>query len=292
MYTSSFLPEEYRCHPIQLEDRAPVEAIRRKTGHSLSAHAFASLFLWQDNLQLSLCLGQEAFFVRMLSRGENAWFFPCGSEAETLPFLARMSLLPGFTLYYLRREDVAFLEARFPGRFSFTPTRGDAEYLYRRDAQTDLKGGPYKNLRSKIHKAQKRYQWQVYTLSSQTYSLAEQVAQLWQARRDGPGDLNVALLALNSFEALEMTGIILVSEEGPQAIAFGSQITPDTFDLNVTKTLLPGLDSYLKWELYQRLPPQVIWINQEEDLDLPGLRTNKEESVPQEIVPLWKGVVV
>lgn len=286
------IPEEYPCRPVQLEDRAGIRSIRARAGHRLSAHAFASLYLWQEPLELSLCLHTDAFFVRLGSRGENAWFFPCGSTEEKLAFLRQMISRPALALYYLRQEDVAFLERYFPGQFSCSPTRGDAEYLYSRTAQLALQGGTYKNLRSKINKARRRHQWQVLDLNPQTYPLAEQVAQLWQARRDGPGDLNVALLALHSFEPLELQGIILVSEEGPQAIAFGSLITPDTFDLHVTKTLLPGLDCYLKWELYQRLPPQVIWINQEEDLDLPGLRTNKEEAIPQEIVPLWKGVVM
>ena len=291
---STSLPgtKEYPCHPIHLEDRTAIESIRRQAGHTLSAHAFVSLFLWQDSMCLSVCLRPTAYFVRFQARGENAWFFPCGSTQEKLAFLRLMCAVPGFTLYYLRQEDLDFLERYFPGQFSFTPTRGDAEYLYDRTAQLNLRGGAYKNLRSKIHKARNRHQWQIHTLDTPTYHLAEQVARLWQARRDGPGDLNVALLALQNFEPLALTGIILESETGPQAIAFGSLITPDTFDLHVTKTLLPGLDGYLKWELYQRLPPQVIWINQEEDLDLPGLRTNKEESIPQRIVPLWKGVIV
>lgn len=269
-----------------------MEAIRARAGHRLSAHAFASLFLWQESLGLSLCLRDDAFFVRFQARGANAWFFPCGSREEKLAFLRQGLSSPAFTLYYLRQEDVRFLEEHFPGRFTFTPTRGDSEYIYDRSAQLELRGGAYKNLRSKIHKARDRHQWRIHPLGPRTYALAELVIRLWQAHREGPGDLQVALLALDKFEALEMTGIVLESEDGPQAVAFGSLIAPDMFDLNVTKTLLPSLDSYLKWELYQRLPPQVLRINQEEDLDLPGLRTNKEESVPLEIVPLWKGSVL
>ena len=284
--------QEYRCHPVRLEDRGAVEAIRARAGHTLSAHAFVSLFLWQEPMGLSLCVGPNAFFVRIRQRGDNAWFFPCGSREEKLAFLRHFIHTPGFCLFYLRQEDVAFLETYFPGQFSFAPTRGDGEYIYDRYAQLALRGGAYKNLRAKIHKARDRHQWRVHTLGADTYALAAHVAKLWQARRDGPGDLNVALLALGNFEALGLTGVILESEGGPQAVAFGSLIAQDTFDLHVTKTLLPGLDSYLKWELYQRLPPQVTRINQEEDLDLPGLRTNKQESVPLEIVPLWKGVVV
>ena len=98
--------------------------------------------------------------------------------------------------------------------------------------------------------------------------------------------------ALEQYDALGFTGILLENEEGLQAMAFGSCITEDTFDLHVTKTLLPSVDCYLKWELYRRLPETIRWINQEEDLGLPGLRTNKTESGPEVIVPLWKGVLL
>ena len=52
-----------------------------------------------------------------------------------------------------------------------------------------------------------------------------------------------------------------------------------------------NIDSYLKWELYSHLPETVRVVNLEEDLNLPGLRTSKLESLP-ELIPLWKGVPI
>jgi hypothetical protein len=51
--------------------------------------------------------------------------------------------------------------------------------------------------------------------------------------------------AVEYFDALGLQGVLLENGKGPQAVAMGSCITPDTFDLHVTKTLLPGIDSYL-----------------------------------------------
>lgn len=281
---------DYPCHTIRLEYREAVEAIRLQEGHGLSSHAFVSLFLWQRPMELSLCLRKDAFFVRVGVRGENAWMFPCGSVTQKLDFLRIMVDTPGFSLHYVREEDMDFLEEFMPGQFQFTEARGDAEYVYYRASQLDMPGRAYKNLRTKVRRARDRHDWQICTMDASSLPEVVQVMHTWTNHRGSKGDLEVALLALQKHVELGLQGIVLRDKTGVQAVALGSVIAPGVFDLHVTKTLLPGLDGYLKWELYQRLPSAVEWIDQEEDLDLPGLRTNKLESQPDRLIPLWKGV--
>ena len=94
---------QWQCRPVQLEDRSAVEAIRARAGHQISAHAFTSLFLWQKVMGLSICLREDAFFVRFEQRGENAWFYPCGSEEEQVRFLQWGLKTPDFSLHYMRQ---------------------------------------------------------------------------------------------------------------------------------------------------------------------------------------------
>ena len=116
--------------------------------------------------------------------------------------------------------------------------------------------------------------------------------QLWEHPEVGFHEKYAAELYCDTLEALGFQGILAKTEEGPQAIAFGAIIAPDVFDFHVEKTLIPSTVNYIKWELYQRLPPQIQWINLEEDLGLPGLKNNKLQAVPAAITPLWKGVPV
>lgn len=292
MITKEKYPMSLVFRPLRLEDRATVEGIRALEGHSLSAHAFASLFLWQDAMKLSCSLRERAFLVRFEARGENAYFFPCGSAAEKLELLREVAKLPDLSLYYLREEDKDFLSFHLPGCFVFEEMRGDSEYLYLLRDQLNLSGGAYKNLRSKIHKARNRYDWEVLDLEPKCLERAAAVIRGWHGGGGSEGDRNVALRALEHFDCMGFQGILLENAEGPQAVALGSLITSDTFDLHVTKSLQPNIDSYLKWELFRRIPPFVKWINQEEDLNLPGLRTNKLESLPRAIAPLWKGTAI
>lgn len=283
---------QQRCRPVILGDRPAMEEIRAQAGHTLSAHAFVSLFLWQGRMNLSVCLEKDAFFVRFGKRGKNAWFYPCGSREAQARFLQAGLDCPDFSLHYIRQEDLDFVQNQFPGRFRFEEARGDWEYICDRQNQEALPGKPFRNLRAKVRKAQKRFDWSVIPMDPSHRSEAEQVVRMWEAGREADGDGDVVMTGMDFFEELGLRGILLSDQEGPKAMAFGSVIAPGIFDLHATKTLVPRIDSYLKWELYRHLPPEVLWINQEEDLDIPGLRTNKEESVPDHLIPLWKGYPV
>ena len=67
--------------------REPVEQIRRAYGSDTSAHAFSTLYLWKQEMDLSLVLDPEFFAVRFGMRGENSWFFPYGREDGVRAFL-------------------------------------------------------------------------------------------------------------------------------------------------------------------------------------------------------------
>ena len=283
---------QWQCRPVQLEDRSAVEAIRARAGHQISAHAFTSLFLWQNVMGLSICLREDAFFVRFEQRGENAWFYPCGSEEEQVRFLQWGLKTPDFSLHYIRQEDVEFVQEHFPGKFRFEEARGDSEYICDRQAQVEMPGGTYRNLRAKVRKARERHNWQIQRISTENLEAAKKVVHDWEKLREKTGDGDAALIGLEKFEELGLQGIMMGTEVGPQAIAYGAVIAPDVFDFHVEKTLMPSIVNYVKWELYQRLPDQIRWINLEEDLNLPGLKNNKLQAVPAAIVPLWKGVPV
>lgn len=277
---------QQRCRPVRMEDRPNIDAIRKKTGHTLSSHAFTSLYLWQRAMKLSLCLEDDAFFIRFVLRGENAWFYPCGSEKAQAAFLQAGLGTPDFSLHYVRREDIDFIQAHFPGQFRFEEARGDSEYICGRGEQVEMPGGKFRKLRSKVNRGKNCCKWNVLKICRENLPVCRSIIENWE--HSGVSDREVALFSLDHFEELNMMGIILESEDGPQAAAYGSCIAEDIFDLHVAKTIMHNIDSYLKWTLYSCLPETIQWINLEEDLNIPGLRTSKLESVP-ELIPLWKG---
>lgn len=278
--------------PITIEYRDKIESIRKSCRHFLSSHAFSSLYLWKDKMKLSICLKEELFCVKRGSEGENSYFFPCGSDEAKLEFLSSILGQEKLSFCYIQKEEKEFLEKHFPGIFEFECAREDWEYIYDREEQVKLNGGSFKHLRAKVHKGSNTRNWTVARLGRDTLSAAFEVTCRWEeeVKHNGESaDIKAAVNALDYFEALNMSGVLLSENTVPYAFAMGSFITGDTFDLHISKTLESDIDCYLKWELYKQLPDNILYINREEDLGIEGLRIHKTEMKPVRYNELWKG---
>ena len=269
-----------------------VDRLRRLDGHSLSAHAFPSLCLWGNQQGLSLTLAEDCFAVRAEARGSNAWFFPCGSQAGKGRFLEQRMEEPDLELLYLRREDAAWLEAAFPGRWDLCRTPGRDEYLYRRAAHVEMRGGPFRHLRRRVHRIQRELNPRTRPLDEHSAGDAMGILELWAQSHPGPekDDRQVALLALERRRELGMKGVVVDLGGQPVAFMLGFPLTEDTFDAAVGKCAagIQGLTYYVLRELMLSLPRRFQWFNLEEDLGLPGLRAMKEHFLPDGRQEIWE----
>ena len=149
---------QWKCRPVQLEDRPAVEAIRARVGHELSAHAFPSLYLWQKNMGLSLYLQQDFFSVKIDSRGDNVWFFPCGNEESVRNFIQSGMDTPNFSLCYLRPCDAEWLLKQFPDMWEVSREESSDEYICKISDYLSMEGGKYSELRKKTRHLERMYQ--------------------------------------------------------------------------------------------------------------------------------------
>jgi Uncharacterized conserved protein len=277
--------------PIDIGHRDKIEKIRQKHNHILSSHAFSSLYLWRNKMKLGVFLTDRLFCIRREDLADH-YFFPCGDEEDKHELISQLIAQKNITFQYIRNEDKIFLEQHFPGKFEFYPARDDWEYIYDRNEQVKMEGGGFKHLRAKVHKGENAHNWEVMRLSKDIMSSAAGIAHRWndEVKHNGESaDINATISAFENFEVLNLTGIMLVGDGIPLAFAMGSEITPDTFDLHISKTLESDIDYYLKWELYKQLPDKIVYINREEDLGLEGIRIHKTDMKPIRFNELWKG---
>ena len=137
---------------IRLEQRFHIERIRQKYGHLLSSHAFASLFLWKEQMKLQIVPEDDAFFVKTGLEGSDVWFFPCGQKRDTLEFIEQHMDNPSFGMVYLREEDKCMLESCFPGRFFCSPMPESDEYIFDRTELEQLSGPKFANVRNQVNR--------------------------------------------------------------------------------------------------------------------------------------------
>ena len=61
---------------IDFSHKEIIEKIRSEYGHTLSSHSFASLYLWQHAMGLSLICDKDFFAVQCGGENSKKWFFP------------------------------------------------------------------------------------------------------------------------------------------------------------------------------------------------------------------------
>ncbi len=280
--------------PIAPVHQAPIEALRRKYHHTLSSHAFVSLYLWREEMRLSLYLRDDCFSARCGWKGENAWFFPCGSEAAKLAFVAEHGQEPDFRLCYLREADRDFLQMHFPQVYRLVRDENSDEYLYDRVGHLLLRGGRYANVRTQVHRAERDYALTVQPLDAEACPKAVEIVRQWASLPHpfvcGLNDDKVDEEAIKRLPELQMQGVLVSVNAEPYAVCAGFPLSGDTFDLCVAKCRknLPGLSYYAKRALFQVLEPRFTYINLEEDLGIPGLREMKQLLAPVQKNEIWE----
>ena len=76
--------------PIRLDDKEKICEIRRRYGHETSSHCFQSLYIWKDDMKLSVCIEDDLFAVKSGLERDNEWFFPCGDPEKIGTFLKQL----------------------------------------------------------------------------------------------------------------------------------------------------------------------------------------------------------
>ena len=284
-----------RFRRITLSQIDQVESIRSGSGSTLHVYTFASLYSWQKSEQYSICLSDDAYIIRYGSRGNNAYLFPCGSASGKKKLINELLLHESPVFFYVSDSDRCFLEKEYPGIFSFTDCRDDYPYLYDKDEQIALPGKEYKSLRHQVNLGRSVAQnWSTELLAPENIERAILINRQWADGRISQdlADTSPAETALSNFSRLRLWGLLFIADGKDIAYTLGTFITPEIYDICFCKVLDNRCDCYVKWSLYNALPPEVKTVDSEEDMGIPGLRTHKLLRRPKELVRVWKGVAL
>lgn len=284
---------QLRTQPITLDCAGRVESIRKKYNHMLSSHACASLYLWREQMDLSLAVSDEIFFVRYGIGGENAWFFPCGDETAAICFVDQIMQKPHAKLCYMRQQDVQWLERVFPNEWQIRRVPACDEYLYDGNGHKQLAGKTYANMRTQVHKVEREYMPVVKPLNETTRQDALTVIKAWSHGRHRFGscslrDDEVDQEAVCLQEELGIQGIVLYLAGKPAAVTAGFPLGNDVFNMAIAKSNVTaqGVSYYAKRELFLRCGCKQI--NMEEDLGIEGLRRMKQGLKPCAMNEIWE----
>ncbi len=189
------------------------------------------------------------------------------------------------------------LEELYPGQFRFHPDRDSCDYVYKIEDLATLKGRKFQKKRNHLNRFREEHPDAVLVpVTAENLPQVSDMVKNWYKSRqalDPDNDFHLEKQAMkrafSHMEALGLTGIALEEHGHILAMAMGSFLTDDTFDIHFEKALEDvegayaainqGFAAYLR-EAY----PQLRYLNREDDLGIPGLRKAKLSYNPDHLV--------
>lgn len=281
--------ERLRPEQKQYYDRYLMNCGRRGCEYS-----FTNLFLW--GRQTAAEIGG---FLVLFSHfeGRSVYTFPVG-QGDIRPVLdaliadSRERGIP-CRLTSLLRSDAQLLEQLYPGQFRCNWDRGSFDYVYDIEDLALLRGRKFIKKRNHLHQFEAAYpDWRTQPLDESNLETAKQFAEQWFAQRE-PETFRLEKIALERafrcYRELELEGMLLYVQDRPAAMTMGSFLSADTVDIHFEKAdeTVHGAYAAINREFAKYLHekyPQLRFLNREDDLGIPGLRTAKESYRPVEMI--------
>lgn len=263
-----------------------IDAINSRTGNTVSSYSSSSIFIWEKEWNLSVVEGNDFYTVFRNNCFESYYFFPQGNEKEISDFINKHISSDEFLVFkYLNRNDVSFLENRFPGIFEIQRDLDSDEYLYSIKDHMSLSGPRFANCRSKLRNFSKEHELSIRKADTvndpDTVKIIYGILDEWAQTHDK--------LHLSSYRTLIQNAeklkadVYLINMDGlPYSVQSGYDLGNGIFDLCLAQENrnIPGGGYAAKNLLMKTLKDKYEFVNMEEDLGLSGLRIAKSQTAP------------
>lgn len=252
----------------------------------------------------------KGFLLRWINcvRDRHGFGFPIGTGnlQEIIEILDSEANRQGneLNLYGVSEAHKAQLETLFPQKFEFSCSPDESDYIYARSDLQKLSGRKYHKIRNHLSHFHRQFpEAEFKILNANTIADAAEIGKLWYAGHAENVEGKRALMqkyerfafedALESFEALNLRGMILYCGGRPAAVSIAGAINNEICSLHFEKAIKPYADfgafAAVRHSLIEMLD-DFQWINLEEDLGLPGLRQAKQAWQPLALFPKYTAV--
>ena len=280
---------------IDISQKDQFEKIRESCKNKLSANTFNSLYLWQHQMKLSAFVKDDFFAVKCGERGENTWFFPCGSRDAIEAFIENGMKSRDFSLCYICEDDANWLEERFPSMWKLKREEESDEYICNISELIGLSGGKYTGVRHKINRIERENVLKTQPISDDNIDDALAVVSEWEKLPHSIGNNNIVDggvpdRALAERKKLGIDGVVVYKDDEPISVFAGFSIDENTVDALVGKCRKDaprGFVYYAIREYVRQYADRYTYCNMEEDLGIPGIRMIKEELRPESKNLIW-----
>lgn len=288
---------------IKITDQQAIEEKFALEPEQMTERCFTDVFIWRCRYRTEFCIQGDFLYMMSIPKKEQeylVYLFPVGKGDRRAAMKAiaddaaeRGKLYKIFACTALQKEE---LERLMPGRYEFTEDRDSEDYIYESEPLMTLKGKKLHAKRNYINRFLQNYEgrWSYEVIDPAVHKKElMDFHHLWCQNHDPSSEDTVVFescavwQALENFEALRMRGGILRIDGNITAFTLGCPTGLDTFTVQIEKALadIDGAYPLINRQFIQTSASEFQFINREEDMGIPGLRTAKLSYQPVKLTP-------
>jgi uncharacterized protein len=281
--------------PIEISDKAIIDSYLSLINYRNCDFAFASLFCWQTKYETSFAIVDDFFVIKYLcDDGLPCFMMPIGTGNLTNVLLMIIDeanrLQIRFRIHAVTSDMFNILDTALPNRFYFQEVRDYFEYVYLRDDLVNLSGKKYQPKRNHINQFKKNHpNYRTQHIKKENIADCRAIYFKWfedhntsHDDEDLSDETISVMSALDNYEKLNLSGLILYVNDIPIAFSYGEALTEDTFVVHAEKALtdIQGAYTLINQEFSKQIAIGYHYINREEDLGIESLRKAKMSYYP------------
>lgn len=280
--------------PLSLDQQPLCRAHLACGGKRGCEYNFTNLYLW-GRQKAAFVEGHLVIFSQY-SR-QSFYLFPvgCSDKKAVLSALIEDAKQRGIACRFggMTHDDCALLENLFPSQFRYHFDRDSFDYVYAIADLAELKGKKYQKKRNHLNRFRQAFpDHRFVPITKELLPAVSQMVESWYALRqqeqphmDFHMERAALSKALRDFEILGLEGLVLFVGDQMQAMAIGSSLCDDTFDIHFEKALDVSDGTYAAINngfarYLQEKYPLLRYLNREDDMGLEGLRKAKLSYYP------------
>jgi hypothetical protein len=286
--------------PLALEDRQVIQPLLREYQPETSELTFTNLFIWKDHYGFRWSLAGDCLLV-VSDTAAGAWGYPPVGPGETA---AEVLNLLGWLKEERRQADprIERADARLATALAGTPglnieaVRDHFDYVYRTEDLINLAGGKYHAKRNHLNSFKQSHRFVYAPLTPEQVPACLKLTESWCRLKRCQDDLNLmgewqaVRLALQHYEALQLTGALILMDWRVEAFTLGELLNRDTAVVHIEKANpdIRGLYALINQQFCEQAWAATPFLNREQDLGEPGLRTAKLSYHPHRLVEKYR----
>ncbi|NLL55994.1 MAG: DUF2156 domain-containing protein [Clostridiales bacterium] len=283
---------------IRAEDKDKITKIIGDNPERICENTFGSMYTWSVNDEYSYCIENKTLYFGLIDDKKADFYFPIGydnaKEAvdKLVSYCKEKNLQMCFS--FLSSSQTEMLKEYFGQSIIIEEDRDWADYLYNYEDLLRLKGKKYHGQRNHINRFMRTYK--NYEILPYDVSMHDETLEYLEKHFDNIKNPNkwlrderriMTTRLLPNYEKLGQLGAVLKVDNKIVAVTFG-EIVGDTLYVHFEKATREYHGSYpmINKSFVKMCHGESLkYINREEDLGEPGLRTAKLSLQPCQIIP-------